>query len=86
MHKGNGIGGKAEPIVSRQICVLSAIVLLIGASLGIGMIILLSPQPKAVAVVIDDDDAVERPTRVWPASIARSEPAPECVDCKLVRW
>jgi hypothetical protein len=79
MHKGNG--GKAEPIVSRQICVLSAIVLLIGASLGIGMIILLLPHPKAVAVAIDDDDAVERPTRVWPAPIARSEPAPECVDC-----
>jgi hypothetical protein len=74
MHKGNGIGGKAEPIVSQQICVLSAIFLLIGASLGIGMIILLSPQAKAVAVVIDDD-AVEHPTRVWPASIARSEPA-----------
>ena len=68
MHKGNGIGGKAEPIVSRQICVMSAIVLLIGASLGIRMIMLLSPQPKAVAVTIDDDDAVERPTRVWPAS------------------
>jgi hypothetical protein len=74
-------GGKAEPIVSWHICVLSAIVLLIGASLGIGMIVLLSPQPKAVALVIDDDDAVERPTRVWPAPIARSEPAPECVDC-----
>jgi hypothetical protein len=67
MHKGNGVGGKAEPIVSRQICVLSAIVMLIGASLGIGMIMLLSPQAKAVAVAIDDD-AVERPTRVWPAS------------------
>jgi hypothetical protein len=67
MHRGNGIGGEAEPIVSRQICVLSAIVLLIGASLGIGMIMLLAPQPKAVAVVIDDD-AMERPTRVWPAS------------------